>query len=199
MKSGLPTNVDHVLMYVSFSSSIRTVLFVGLSVCCVPVGSTFSGWPSSLLYCFSVFLTSLSPQSVYTLPMFSWVCPLQLLRAVNLVWATQNIVRIIIFVRVYTQIFSHKLKFHFINMFMCASCGMFCFVIQLSRTLNHWGPMLLHMSFSCQAGQYRFPSAMVLSFILLGLLQWNYWDPLKPEFTFFFFFCAPIYSSVLPP
>lgn len=129
--------------------------------CCVPVESTFSGWPSSLLYCFSVFLTSLSPQSVFTLPMFFCVCPLQRLRAVNLVWATQNIVRITIFVRVYTQIFSPKLKFHFINMFMCASCSLFCFVVQLSRTL------LLRMSVPCRAGRYHFPSAMVLSFILL--------------------------------
>ena len=35
MKSGLPTNVDHVLMYMFFSSSIRTVLFVGLTVSAV--------------------------------------------------------------------------------------------------------------------------------------------------------------------
>lgn len=113
------------------------------------------------------FLTSLSPQPVFTLPMFFWVCPLQLLRAVNLVWATQKIVRVTTFVRVYTQLFSPKLKFRFISMFMCASCGLFCFVVQLSHTLGHWDPMLLRMSFSCEAEQYRFPSIMVLSFILL--------------------------------
>lgn len=158
----------------SISSSVRTVLFVGLTVSAVSqLGLHFQAGrlPCILFYCFSVFLTSLSPQSMFTLPMFFWVCPSQLLRAVNLVWATQNIVRIIIFVRVYTQLFSPKLKFRFINMFMCASCGMFCFVVQLSRTLDLWDPMLLHMSFSCQAGQYHFPSATVLSFILLGLLQ----------------------------
>lgn len=152
----------------SISSSIRTVLVGGLTMLC-PCWVyivRLAIFPPLLLFRFPDFFVS-SINVHFANAMFFWVCPLQLLRAVNLVWATQNIVKIIIFVRVYTQLFSPKPKFHFINMFMCASCGLFSFVVQLSRTLDHWGPMLLHMSFSCQAGQYRFLSAMVLSFILL--------------------------------